>query len=443
MPRTQTTLPIGAGPKSVAAGTGGFYVGLFDREQLVRTAAGGTAAIWQVDTGPGRTNGVAAWGDVVVTTNRDLGTVTLHDAISGARTATLAVGSLPWGVAAADGRAYVANFGDSSVSVIDLVAQRVLATVPVSPNPVGVAAALDGAYVVHLDGRVTHLDAGGRVLARGIADAPDARGIAWDLLRARVYVGSLERRIIALDAATLQPVARFDLPGPAYGLALNPGTGRLYAVDAVANRLYVVEPDGSGIGEIALPEQGVRDGGMGIAAWDNRIAVANFAAGSLTLVDDAICAGRLTPTPAGASRTPTATPSPTASRTATSTPTPAPTSTRTPSPTASATASSTATRTLTPISGARNRARQDRDRLAARRRSGARRRPGEHHRLSDLRERGRRAGRFACPAPLRLGAHGQAVGCAQRTTGAAHRDRPETDGHRGRPHVPGLGLQRH
>ena len=241
----------------------------------------------------------------------------------------------------------MANFGDGTVSVIDLPEPKVLKTVPVGLYPVGAVAETDGAYVVHLDGNITHLDSQGQVLARARVDAPDARSIAWDSLRERLYVGSREGRIIVADARTLQPVGRIDLPGPAYGLIVNPRTGRLYAVDAVNDRLYVVEPDGSGIAQIALPAQNASDGGMGIAAWNNRIAVTNYDAGSLTFVDDTTCAERLTPTPTpvaltatpttSATATPTATPTATASPTATERPSATPTASATPSPTASAT----------------------------------------------------------------------------------------------------------
>ena len=131
------------------------------------------------------------------------GPITLHDATSGAQLAELTVGGLPWGVAAAQGRAYVANFGDGTVSIIDLPGRRVLKTVPVGSYPVAAVAETDGAYVVHLNGNITHLDSQGQVLAQARVDAPDARGIAWDSLRNRVYVGSREGRIIVADASHL------------------------------------------------------------------------------------------------------------------------------------------------------------------------------------------------------------------------------------------------
>jgi len=349
MPRTLSNVLLGPGPKSVAAGDGYFYVGLFDLSQVAQTRAESGETVWQIKTSPGRTNGVAVWQDTVVTTNRDGGTATLHDAATGVQLAVLPAGALPWGAAATDGRAFVANFGDNTVSVLDLVSRSVVAVVPVDPLPVVAVAAKSQAYVLHLDGQLTHLDAQGRVLARAQVGIKSTRGLAWDRLRGRLYVGSQEGYVVALSTETLREMARFPLPGPAYAIALNPGTGRVFAVDAVNDRLYVIEPDGSGVGQIALPPQGAEDGGQGIAAANNRIAVANYAAGSVTYIDDAVCEARLTPVALQPEITPTplpsSTPTSTLTRTPTSTPTRTPTATVTLSPTASTTPSRTATAT--------------------------------------------------------------------------------------------------
>ncbi len=365
-PRLVANVLLGPGPRSVAAREDGFLIGLFNLSQVARTRLPDHETVWVVKTSPGRTNGLAAWQDVVVATNRDEGTVTLHDASTGIPLAVLQVGALPWGVAAAEGRAFVANFGDATVSIVDLGTLRVVATVPVSAGPVTAVAAGGRAFVLHLDGRLTYLDGTGRVLAQAQADAPDARGLAWDRVRNLLYVGSRVGRVVALDASSLREVTRFPLPGPAYALALNPGTGRVFAVDADNDRLYVIEPDGTGIGQIPLPPQGAAEGGQGIAVTRNQIAVANYAASSITYLDDAVCDDRLTPeapqpdvTPApsatgssGHSAThtpsPTATWSPAPTAAPSRTPTASATPTRAASPTATASPSPTATRTATP-----------------------------------------------------------------------------------------------
>ncbi len=344
MPQVQATVRAGPGPKSIAAGAAGFLTGLFPGSQLARIQSDGAALNWQVETGAGRTNGVAVWENVAITTQRDTSAVTLHDAITGKRLAVLSVGKLPWGVAAAAGRAYVANFGDNTVSIIDLRTLSLIATVPVDANPVTAVAGEPGqAYVVHLGGQITWLSAEGVILARIKTDAAGAQGIAWDRLRDRVYVGSQTNFVIAVSMQMQREVARFRLPGPVNALALNPGTGRVFAVDARNSRLYVIEPDGSGIGQIPLPAQDPIEGGQGLAAWENRIAVTNYGADSVMFIGDGGCPGRLTPV---APRLPTAESTYTAISTLTRTPTATPTAT--PTSSATRTLTPTATRTRTP-----------------------------------------------------------------------------------------------
>ena len=175
-PRVETHLTTGGQPKGVTADDKGFYLGLYASNQLVRTAPDGTAIDWEMPTGVGGVNGVAVWNNIALTTNRDRGTITMHDASSGAKLGELTVGGLPWGIAAAQGRAYAANFGDGTVSVIDLPGRKVLKTVPVGSYPVSVVADSVGAYVVHLNGNITHLDSQGQVVARAGVERADARG---------------------------------------------------------------------------------------------------------------------------------------------------------------------------------------------------------------------------------------------------------------------------
>jgi YVTN family beta-propeller protein len=345
LPRIRYTTLVGQHPKSVAASPKGFYVGLFDSSELLLADPTVGTREWLVSSGPGRTNGVATWGDYVITSNRDSGTVTLHDASTGARLAILGTGLLPWGVAASAGRAYVANFGDDTVSIVDLSARRLVTTVRVAHQPVAIAVGGRGAFVVHLGGDVYRLDENGHIVAQGRADAPDARGIAWDLVRDVVYVGSRNGRIVGLDASTLREISRLELPGPVYALTVNPSTGRVFAIDAANDLLYVVDVDGSIVEYLYLPAQDSQDGGQGVAVWDNQIVTANYADGSITVIADTVCPDRLTPT---ATEWPVMTPTPTLTSTVTGTPTAAYTRAATATATPTATHTRTATATSTP-----------------------------------------------------------------------------------------------
>lgn len=349
MPRLVSALSVGAGPKGLAAGPDAFFAGLTQPGQLVRDTADDTGIAWQAPTGTGQPNGLAAWDDVVAVAYRDKGAVALHDAATGSRRALLNTGRLPWGLAAATGLAYVANFGADTVSVIDLAGQQVVATTAVDPAPVTIVAGKRQAYVLHLGGEITQIDARGQILARGRSGATDTRGIGWDLLRDRLYVSSRAGYVVVLSASTLRQEQRITLPGPASALTVNPATGRVFTVDARNNRLYIIEPDGAAVGQLTLPAQGEDEGGQGLAVRNNRVAVSNYAAGSLTFIDDTTCVDRLTPNAPEWSRpsTATVTASVTATRTPTQTTTATPTRTATPTTTRTPTQTATVTPTIT------------------------------------------------------------------------------------------------
>ncbi len=345
MPEPVTTVRIGSQPKTIGVGAGGFYVGLFGSSELARMDATTGAPLWVATSGDGRTNGVAVSDPYVITTNRDAGAVTLHDATTGERLVALPVGSLPWGVSAMGDRAYVANFASGTVSIIDLPGRRVVGTVQTANLPVASVAGTDRVYVVHMDGIVVRLDTEGHELARTKADAPVAMSIDWDRLRNRLVVGSRQGRIIALDADTLAEVGRVSLPGPVFGLAVHPGTGRIFAVDATYDRLFVIEQDLSTVGVMTLVPHDAYVGGLGLAARNGRIAVANFVGGTLTMIDDRTCVDRLTPPAMPQSMaSPSSTPAPAMTASATLTATTRPTAT----PSATVTPSATATSSVTP-----------------------------------------------------------------------------------------------
>ena len=166
MPAVQFTKFVGQHAKGIAGSPSGFYIGLFDSSELALLNPDSGVRSWVISTGVGRTNGVAAWGDYVVTTNRDRGTATIHRASNGQILVTLGTGNLPWGVAADSGRAYIANYGSNSVTILDLERRTTLKDAPVGQGPVALVAGNGQVYVVHLSGQVFRLSADGQVLAR-------------------------------------------------------------------------------------------------------------------------------------------------------------------------------------------------------------------------------------------------------------------------------------
>jgi YVTN family beta-propeller protein len=88
-------------------------------------------------------------GSKVYIVNNFARTVSVIATATNMVTATIPVGSYPWGVAVTpDGsKVYVANNGANTVSVIDTATNMVTATIPVGDFPFGVAVTPDGSEV--------------------------------------------------------------------------------------------------------------------------------------------------------------------------------------------------------------------------------------------------------------------------------------------------------
>ncbi|MGE5603640.1 MAG: YncE family protein, partial [Nitrososphaerales archaeon] len=332
------------GPRALAGGPHGLYAALFDSSEVAGFTADTRVRTWQAESGAGRTNGLAIWDDTLIASNRDTGTITLHDALTGEQLALVVVGKLPWGVAAGDGpadrgAAYVANFGDGTLAIVDL-ANRQRMTVAVGPMPVTALVAGDEVFVLHLDGVLTRLDSTGRVRGQSSTGLANTRGMAYDPVRQRLYVGSEDAAVVALSLPTLAPVRQYALPGPAYAVAVNPHTGRIFTVDAQANRLFAIDSDSAAIDVLGLRDQGGDEGGQGLVIQNDRVAVSNFASNSVSFFDDAACAGRPNPAARSATGAVIAPISPPAS---TATTMPAPTDTPTALPRATPTSAPTST----------------------------------------------------------------------------------------------------
>jgi YVTN family beta-propeller protein len=88
-------------------------------------------------------------GKKVYVTNVYSNTVSIIDTATNKVTATVPVGTWPWGVAVTGTKVYVTNIFSDTVSVIDNVTNNVTATVPVGTWPWGVTVAGTKVYVAY------------------------------------------------------------------------------------------------------------------------------------------------------------------------------------------------------------------------------------------------------------------------------------------------------
>ena len=176
-------------------------------------------------------------------TNTDDGTVSVIDAATNAVTATIPVGTSPFGVAVdpAAGTVYVANdSADGTVSVIDAATRAVTATIPVGSYPFGVAVdpAAGTVYVTNYrDGTVSVIDAATRAVTATIPVGTSPWEVAVDPAAGTVYVTS------ALPGGTVSvithPVITTTSPLPP-GTAGTPYTTTLHAAGGISPWTWAV-----------------------------------------------------------------------------------------------------------------------------------------------------------------------------------------------------------
>lgn len=310
VPLTTIALPADDRPKGMAADAGRVYVALYEQPRLAVIDAASDQVQGLQALAPGGVNGVAVVGDRVYTSNRNSAQLSISQAGSGQLLGAVGVGSLPWGVGGAVDRVFTANFADGTVSVLSTATGTVLRTTAVGSMPAFVAALPTQAYVSHISGRLSILSRNGTLLA----DLnPGSAGQLWGLALSpsgeQLYLADRPgNRILVMSTATNQVVAAIALPGPPTALAINPGTGHLFAVDSTTDRVYVVATRNgyAYLGAVAVGSQNAGEGGQGIAVARNKVYVANWQGRSVTVLDDAVCPGQTTPPPP----TPTPTPTP-------------------------------------------------------------------------------------------------------------------------------------
>lgn len=248
--------------------------------------------------------GIAVLSDTLYIVNNGSNTVAVMDAISLTVQQTIPVGSEPFGVAAAGDRIYVTNFASDTLSIIDRANNTVITTVNVGHQPTFPAAHGDCAYVPnHGDGKecVTVVCDDGSEIHRlkqnwgyfAAAFYPNPQA-AWNpliILSRRDGSPGLYEISVSPPYDTNKPVPKKNMPdAPPFAIAYNPTTTHLAVVAADNDELYILYPGGYAIGTVwPLPAQHEGPdqlGGQGVDATDHWIWVANYAAGSVSILYD-------------------------------------------------------------------------------------------------------------------------------------------------------------
>jgi YVTN family beta-propeller protein len=185
-------------------------------------------------------------------TNSGSGTVSVIDTTTDTVTATVTVGSRPFGVAANSTRVYVTNSGSNDVSVIDTSNNTVVATIPVGLRPLGVAVNPQGtrAYVANSgSGSLSIIDASTNTVittliinggvSRPFGDAVNPQGN-------KVYLSDFGNlQIVVIDPATNSVSNELNLDGCPFGIATS--SAQEYVAIGCAFGFEIFDPSGSSV----------------------------------------------------------------------------------------------------------------------------------------------------------------------------------------------------
>jgi YVTN family beta-propeller protein len=233
-------------------------------------------------------------------TNEGDDTVSVIDTTTNAVTATIPVGSNPFGVAVhPDGtRVYVTNSHEGTVSVIDTITNAVIDLITVGSKDdlcYGLALKPDGSLLYVLkgyDGTVAVIDTGTDKIIdtiTGVGSLPF--GIAVHPTQSIIYVGDAEGGVRIVDTGTHAELARLYTKGFPEGIAVHPDGSKVYVASVLSHTVDVIDTATSAI-VATIPVGIVEDDARGVAvtpdgasvyvAGTNLISVINTATNKIT-----------------------------------------------------------------------------------------------------------------------------------------------------------------
>jgi YVTN family beta-propeller protein len=253
------------------------------------TALGITAVALVMLVSTASAEAIAGGGPFAYITNSASNNVSVIDTVTNNVTATVDVGSLPFGVAASpDGiKVYVANYLSNNVSVIDTATNTVTDTVNVGSLPFGIAVNPQGTRVYvanYLNNTVSVIcTAADTVIAtvdvgRGpweVAVSPDGK---------KVYVTNFNNNNISvIDTATNTVITSINVGSLPFGVAVNPDGKKVYVTNADSNTVSVIDTAMSTV--IATVNVGIGPWGVAVCPDGSKVYVANSDSNNVSVID--------------------------------------------------------------------------------------------------------------------------------------------------------------
>jgi len=221
-----------------------------------------------------------------VETNR--GTISVIDTATNKVTATVPVGSYPFGVAVnpTETKVYVTNRGSSTVSVIDTATNTVTATIPIETGANGIAVSPDGkkVYVTDLDtSAVSVIDAATNTVTDTVNVGYTPFGIAVSPDGKKAYVTNADSSTVSvIDTATNTVTATVPVGQWPLGVAVSPDGKKVYVANEGSNIISVIDTATNTV--IATVEVGDQPFGVSVTPDGTKIYVANHHSTTVSVI---------------------------------------------------------------------------------------------------------------------------------------------------------------
>jgi YVTN family beta-propeller protein len=232
---------------------------------------------------------VASAAPFAYITNYGSNNVSVIDTSSNTVTATVTVGTNPYGVAVnpAGTRVYVVNRDSNNVSVIDTSSNTVTATVTVGTNPSGVAVNPAGTrvYVSNLaSNSVSVIDTSSNTVTATVTVGTNPYSVAVNPAGTRVYVSNRDsNNVSVIDTSSNTVTATVTVGTSPYGVAVNPAGTRVYVSNYASNNVSVIDTSSNTV--TATVTVGTSPRGVAVNPAGTRVYVSNYGSNNVSVID--------------------------------------------------------------------------------------------------------------------------------------------------------------
>jgi uncharacterized repeat protein (TIGR01451 family) len=257
---------------------------------VIDTETKNVTATMNVGSGP---FGVAVTtdGTKVYVANKGDGTVSVIDAASNTVTATVNVGNEPIGIAVSpDGKkVYVTNTNINTVSVIDTATNTVISNVNVGNHPLGIVVSPDGtkAYTANYGSRnVSVINTATNVVTDTVQVGNIPVGITINSAGTNLYVTNHgSNNISVIDTATDNVTATINVGHGPVGVAVNLAETQVYVANMVSDDIYVIDAITNSV--TAKVPIGNMPMGIAVKPDGENVYVANTGSDTVSVIDTA------------------------------------------------------------------------------------------------------------------------------------------------------------